>query len=226
MRKRIFKTAIKIVIGLFILGIIGFFGIYFIQNKYEIKKLNNLFLGADIEKGDLTKIQSVRCNWNIFKPEYAVVHDLFNNITREYNIYFFNQKNIFSFEIERIGTTTVKNTTFEELLKMVKEDCYQFQKSKGTPKDKTINWGYLKYDKRYEVTEEERQKEMEEAKKEEERLRNLPPEEAEKNVREYLKEQGFNKEQIDEIIEYGRDGSPIDPDEWKEKFGIKDEFGF
>lgn len=47
-----------------------------------------------------------------------------------------------NYEFEYMGGATIENTTFPELLQMVKQDCSQFQESKGGPKDKTINWVY------------------------------------------------------------------------------------
>ncbi len=48
-------------------------------------------------------------------------------------------------ESEYTGGTDVENTTFPELVEMVKEDCSQFQKAKGSASDETINWSYSPY---------------------------------------------------------------------------------
>gem|GEM_PF-6638314 len=55
-----------------------------------------------------------------------------------------------------MGGTTIKNTTYEEVLEMVKNDCSQFQEAKGKYDDIDINWSYAKYDRELE---EERDKE-------------------------------------------------------------------
>ncbi len=164
------KKKIIIILGIIILILISYFIICTIQNKVMIEKLNSIFKKQNsIQKNDLSKIESVRCNWNIFNLEYVVIHDLFNVGRNEFYIYFFKQKNIFNFERERTGGTTVKNTTFPQLLKMVREDCYQFQKPKGTPRDKEINWRYVKYTPEPPKTKEE----IEQEKKEKEELEKL-----------------------------------------------------
>lgn len=85
----------------------------------------------------------VRCNDDFWNPEFAYTFIIDNKV----HIGFYKSDNLFyqqsdGWDKNRTGGTTVKNTTFEELLKMVKQDCSQFQKPKGNPDDETINWRY------------------------------------------------------------------------------------
>ena len=114
---------IKWILILIISILIIYFLIYFIQNyqiKTSLEKFNKQKIG--IVQDDL-----IRCNWSIFSPEFAYVW--FDN---EGNISFDKQNKIFwdknDWKNTSTGGTTIKNTTFPQLLKMVKEDCYQFQK--------------------------------------------------------------------------------------------------
>lgn len=88
----------------------------------------------------------IRCNNKIIYPEVAfVAESQFKEYPNDFNIHFYNIIKPFDKTEENrkyIGSTTIKNTTFPELVKMVKEDCSQFQKAKGDSDDETINWSY------------------------------------------------------------------------------------
>ena len=91
--------------------------------------------------------KAIKCDlFDFINPEYTFIA---KRPERDYELFFFNIKtsNIFSKEIilDYIGGSDIKNTTFSQLLKLVKQDCSQFQKSKGNYTDKTINWSYSKY---------------------------------------------------------------------------------
>ncbi len=123
------KITISLMIILFSILMICI-GIYLIQNQ-TIKKS---FINYNGDNGDNIFI---RCNYNILEPEftYAVELNLITDNGIEINkkmLSFHKIKKIFSqTELEwknsRIGGTTVENTTFPELVKMVKQDCSQFQ---------------------------------------------------------------------------------------------------
>ena len=146
------KKVISLMI-LIISLIVIYFGIYFYQNyslKSSFSKETNTLFNSESKM--------IRCNLNIFEPEFAYVFGTDN----DGHIAFNKTKKIFSQNYEQwqnsyIGGTTVKNTTFNNLLKMVKKDCSQFQKDK---KEEEITWGYREYDRKAEE-QKERQKQLE-----------------------------------------------------------------
>ena len=83
--------------------------------------------------------QAVPCSFDLFSPAYGLItfaHYQYpeRGIDREsLSVGFYNlsRNTIFStnWSAVRTGGTTVKNTTFEELLAMVKKDCSQFQET-------------------------------------------------------------------------------------------------
>lgn len=118
-------------------------------SQYNTKKsLNDYWYGDENKAINASEI--LRCSFSLFKPDVVFVSDhvLLDDID-EMKVYFYKIMNIFSKEDDNrefIGVTTIENTTFPELVKMVKEDCSQFQKAKGDPSDKTINWSYSPYE--------------------------------------------------------------------------------
>ncbi|MCK5589296.1 MAG: hypothetical protein KAI16_03225 [Candidatus Pacebacteria bacterium] len=141
----------KKIIGLIILAIslvVVYFGIYVIQNKALI----NSYVEYNEGQGENS---FVRCNLSIFEPEFASVFFAMNQ-----GHISFKKTSLFSqtkqeWENSYIGGTTIKNTTFPELLKMVKEDCYQFQEDYDNPKvnEGGIDWGYREADNNQSDTE-------------------------------------------------------------------------
>jgi hypothetical protein len=139
------KKIILTLIVLIITPIIIYYGFYFIQNLTMKKSFVNYNEGSG-------KDIFIRCDYNIFYPKFAYPFnlDLVSDDGYEFNkkmISFHSPVHLFSqtkkeWETSYIGGTTIENTTFPELVKMVKEDCSQFQKAKGDPKDETINWSY------------------------------------------------------------------------------------
>jgi len=92
----------------------------------------------------------VQCRHSIFKPKYSIVaHKYYSEDRQTYDVAFYSpiRHNILSssWQIDYTGGTTVKNTTFDELVAMVKDDCNQFQEAKGDPSDEVINWSYSPY---------------------------------------------------------------------------------
>jgi len=147
------KKGSKIFISFII--IISLIGIYQI---YSIKKIKDVIINYETRSGDKELRSSIKenilqiCNLNIYKPKVAFVyHDIGNknykNNSLEIGFYDVSRNNPFStnWQTEYTGGTTIQNTTFPELVKMVKEDCSQFQKAKGDFHDKTINWSYSPY---------------------------------------------------------------------------------
>jgi hypothetical protein len=129
MKKRILKFLIILPFGLLI--VLTF--IFLLQTSLLKRSLENKWLTA--KETEFNGYEFVRCNWSIFEPKVAFVDDyiLLGDI-KGLEVHFYTQKNLFDFsrdswsESHYTGGTDVKNTTFKELVKMVKENCSQFQK--------------------------------------------------------------------------------------------------
>lgn len=144
MKKNILKIGILSILSL----ILVYFVVFVIQNYYLSKSIEYRWLSSKSTK--LLSYDTVRCNWNIFKPEIAFVDEsVVLDKFREMEIFFYKPKKLFSqtqqeWEDSYVGGTDIKNTTFPQLLAMVKDDCYQFQKDYDNPKvnEGGIDWGY------------------------------------------------------------------------------------
>ncbi len=180
---------IFIILLLLILLIYQFWSIqktYNIIYKYETRNEKPVIVNRIINKSFLL------CNWNIFKPQIAYILEEKYKNKKELSIGFYNfQKEYLIFgkwNFEYTGGTTISNTTFPQLLKMVKEDCYQFQKSSSTGlKETDTEWVYSQAESK-EVIEKRKQdrikKEKQEREAEREAFEKLSEEEKEK----YLKQ--------------------------------------
>ena len=144
-KKVVILITILIFIFLVISQLITFNAVKSTLYDYNTKGKNQ------IVHDSIKNYDAIMCNLNIFQPKYILItsaHYQYNDIDRKsLSIGFFNisRPHIFSFnwQIEYTGGTTVKNTTFPELVKMVKEDCYQFQEDYDNPNPETgIDWGY------------------------------------------------------------------------------------
>jgi len=116
------KNFTIIIISIVILPLF-YFATYLIQNQ-TLKKSYvdyNEGQGAD---------SFIRCNLNIFEPEFTDIYFTGDegNISFKKTTRMFFQSNE-EWKKSRTGGTTIKNTTFPELVEMVKEDCSQFQKA-------------------------------------------------------------------------------------------------
>ena len=131
------KKILKILVLLILSLPLVYFGVYHIQNQ----TLKASYVSYNEGQGGDSFI---RCDLNIFEPEFTDVYFTGD----EGNISFKKTKMFFQTDEEwrqsRTGGTTIKNTTFPELVKMVKEDCDQFKQAKGEYHDKTMNWSYSK----------------------------------------------------------------------------------
>ena len=92
----------------------------------------------------------VRCSYNILNTDVAYV-ELENDeyIGDDYGIYFYFLENIFNIKNNDwtknyIGATDPKNTTFPELVEMVKEDCGQFQGGFVNEDSDGIHWSHTR----------------------------------------------------------------------------------
>ena len=140
---------IFVMIALLIAGLTTiYFTIFLIQNISLVKSYS---IENDVEL-NTEDTKFIRCNYNILKPEFAYTFPFSDKI----HVSLLRSEKLFSqtgqeWDNNEIGGTTIENTTFDELVKMVKEDCSQFQKAKGSASDETINWSYSPYT--YEPTE-------------------------------------------------------------------------
>ncbi|MDD5305912.1 MAG: hypothetical protein PHU25_01190 [Deltaproteobacteria bacterium] len=117
---------------------------------------------SDWYKETLIQYDIESCHFGVLTPEYALIteEDILGDGNRDYELLYYQIENRLPFtsnwQITYTGGTTVYNTTFPELVKMVKADCGQFQKSKGNHDDPTINWSYSPYIPEPELTPEEK----------------------------------------------------------------------
>jgi|GEM_PF-5174488 len=133
--------------GIAILGLIALllFISIFVLSKYNIETgLNNYWY--EDENKVISHSEIIRCDNNLLHPAVAFLseHVLLEDID-ELKVYFYRIKDIFSKNENTrdfIGVATVTNTTFPELVKMVKEDCSQFQADYNNPDSDGIDWGY------------------------------------------------------------------------------------
>lgn len=102
------------------------------------KHIDAIKIDSEIETNEwfqnrVQKYTIIRCESGLLRGLYGFVYEnKFKTITDEH-IHFYQtmRDSIFSwtFNTQYTGGTTVKNTTFPELVKMVKKDCSQFQDS-------------------------------------------------------------------------------------------------
>lgn len=135
------KKTLKAVVLLIFGAIIIYFLSFFLQNQI-IKKSLEKFNGQPLDQSNIL----IRCNSKFLEPEFAYIF-----FTGDEGHVSFDSLNKVIWKAEDwdnsyTGGTTIYKTTFDELIKMVKEDCSQFQESKGDwRKDETINWSYSPY---------------------------------------------------------------------------------
>ena len=158
------KRVLKITLIVFSLLLLIYIVIFQLQNYFINQGTENSFLNSGVEDGDFNNYKTIRCNLNILEPKVIFISDLFYENDSALSIFFYNIENSFSKKVEEIrtGGTAIRNTTFPELVKMAKEDCSQFQQSKGDFNEETINWSYSPYTPEppeVELTEEEKEAE-------------------------------------------------------------------
>ena len=175
---KIIKWILVIIVSILII----YFGVYFYQN-INLKKTFEEYNKEKLNKDEAL----VRCNWNIFKPETAYIFFAMG----KGNISFDSVNKIFwskdDWKNSYIGGTTIKNTTFPQLLKMVKEDCYQFQESGSIGIEETsIQWVYSKAESKEKIKK-RKEREEERIKKEKEEWNKLSQEEKDKIIEENKK---------------------------------------
>jgi len=124
-----------------LLGCVYFYNSIRIPNAIAIKKLAIKF------PDKYEEYKTVKCNlFDFINPEYAFIA---KRPERDHEIFFFKVafSNVISKEIRLnyTGGTDVKNTNFDELVKMVKEDCPKFQKGYGDYYGEDLAWSYSPY---------------------------------------------------------------------------------
>ena len=155
----------NIIISIIIILILSFSG-YELLTTYKpikdiLKKENKVSLKNELGLDKYKNYEIVRCSLGLYNLDYVFVGDGRSidedDSNLEVTFYNLNRKSIFSskWESDLVGNSIIKNTTFPQLLSMVKDDCYQFQKSKGDRNDEVINWSYGKYKPKKPKTKEE-----------------------------------------------------------------------
>lgn len=157
----------KIIISFALLVVFSLIGIYFLSLpdiKSDIKSEFGLIEGEEKVFTDaFKKYEIFQCQFGILNTEYVFVSHRdysFRNEDRElWKTTFYHSERPHPFSpnwaTTYTGGTTIKNTTFDELVTMVKDDCEQFKKPKGDYRDETINWSYGAYEPEQEKTPEE-----------------------------------------------------------------------
>lgn len=148
------KKIVTIVIILIVSLIAIYFTIFLIQNFTLEKSLVQNYNEGEKVSGD--ELAFTRCNYNVLDPEFATTFF----IKEEGNIGFYRPNKIFwgseqDWDNSYTGGTTIKNTTFPELVEMVKDDCYQFQEGHGDYYGEDLAWSYSPYEPEPEMTEQD-----------------------------------------------------------------------
>jgi len=146
------KKSTKIILIILLFVIAGISIQLYLYNKIDDVLIykNVISQSKDVQKS-YKNYQPIRCEFGLFNPKYAFVSYLHyfypeDDVDMEsWNIGFYHlsRPHFFStnWRIKYTGGTTIRNTTFPELVAMVKEDCSQFQNG-GKKGD--IEWRYSK----------------------------------------------------------------------------------
>jgi hypothetical protein len=141
-----------------------------------------------------------RCNMNIFKPDFAKVTEYEDE--EDVNIAFYAPSRLFrqtedEWDTSYTGGTTVTNTTFPELVAMVKEDCSQFRYGYVNPDPVGPRWTYSKHVEIPEKT--ERAKNLQEVEEILWEFKELTQEQQQKIIENYGNYKGMT---VKEVIEW------------------------
>jgi len=145
--KKYFVIAPTILV--FVLTLLVFFSY---KSSYSALYKDKILTQDEEIQNAFKEYEMVNCNFSLNNPEHAFVsfqHYIYPEDNTEMkfwrvDFYLLKRSNIFSqkWDIQRTGGTTITNTTFPELVKMVKEDCSQFQADYNNPDPDGIDWGY------------------------------------------------------------------------------------
>jgi len=141
------KNFVKKITVAIVLIVVTFIGLFFLQGHFAAKGLTEYVFSYDTE--NLLAYEVVRCNTSFRKPEFAFIDQEYNQYTKtdDFSIDFhyiedtlhINQNDWTKYYI---GSTDIINTTFPQLVAMVKEDCSQFQQGYDNPDPEGIGWTY------------------------------------------------------------------------------------
>ena len=196
--------------GILIVVLIIVYIIIFVYQNYKFKNSYENLIHKTLSKDELLEYKRdiVRCNWNIFNPEFAYISGKIDPDISFHKPPFllYDLKDSLQFYI---GGTTIENITFEKLLEMVKEDCYQFQKDHNWAE--TWNKPEANTELRWKWSRSETEEEKREEKEKEEQER--------KAFEKMLKEKGMTEEEY-------RESQKLTPEEKEFQNKILKEYGF
>lgn len=207
------KKSIKIILILFaFIAIVILITEILIYKKIDKKLIEKeVFSESENVQNSYISYQPVKCRFSFSAMEYAFISHLHyiypeDDVDMEsLNIGFYNvsRTHFFSsnWKINYTGSTEVHNTTFTQLVKMVKEDCSQFQRGHGDYYGDELAWSYSPYDPELEEFLERDSQEFRLTKEEEEEyLRKIENGEIknEEDIKKYLIELGASEAYIRE----------------------------
>jgi len=126
--KQSHRTLTIILLSLLILILVIFSYYFYIKIPESIKTDSWVYKFPD----KYEKHEVIKCNlFDFINPEFAFVGIMTVYDTRSYEVDFYqpDDNNPFNTKVVYTGGTTIENTTFPELVEMVKEDCDQFKKA-------------------------------------------------------------------------------------------------
>jgi len=154
---------ILIILLLLILVILLYIYIPFIQGKHiQAIKDDTEIETSEWFQNRVQKYEIIRCQFGIKKMKYAFAYENKFESLIDYHIFFFDitKNSLFKNTVNSkyTGGTTIQNTTFPELVKMVKEDCSQFQGGFVNEDPNGIHWTYTRAETKEEKAKEIREK--------------------------------------------------------------------
>ncbi len=143
------KIKLSIIGIILILLIVILYQIFVFSSVRQILYDYNTSGKNQIVHDSIKNYDSIMCQFGILDTKYSLITYSKYEKDREYltiGFYSLSRPNLFStnWQAEYTGGTTIKNTTFPELVKMVKEDCSQFQGGFVNEDPNGIGWTYTR----------------------------------------------------------------------------------
>lgn len=122
---------------------------FYYQSIYDSVVGNKIFSQSKEVQNIIKRYNLIQCEFNLLKPQYGIVtyQDYTNSNTGlntpvwRIDFYYLKRASLLSnrWELDRSGGTDIKGLTYEEILSMAKNDCFQFQSSNNGDR---ANWSY------------------------------------------------------------------------------------